>query len=253
MRNVILDSVGNNAAAAAGGIEMVRIRKSEDRGGADHGWLDTRHTFSFAGYHDPDHMGFRSLRVINDDRVAPAAGFPEHPHRDMEIVTYVVEGALEHRDSMGNGSVMRAGEVQRMSAGTGVTHSEFNPSETEEGRFLQIWILPREHGTLPGYEQRGFEDGELRDQLRLVASPDGREGSLTVNQDVDLYAARLGEGRSLRHDLAQGRYAWVQMVRGRARLGGEELLEGDGAAVSGETVLDIHGEDDSEILVFDLA
>lgn len=232
---------------------MISIRKSEDRGGADHGWLKSRHTFSFADYYDPENMGFRALRVINDDRVAPAAGFPEHPHRDMEILSWVVAGSLEHRDSMGNGSVIRAGELQRMSAGTGVTHSEFNPSETEEGRFLQIWIRPRANGTEPGYEQRDFGNGALDGVLRLVASPEGRDGSVSVNQDVSLYAARLGEGDELNHDLETGRHAWVQMVRGSVKLNGLELHEGDGAAVSEESFLTIRGEDDAEILVFDLA
>jgi len=232
---------------------MIEIRRSSERGYADHGWLRSHHTFSFAGYQDPRFMGYRSLRVINDDRVAAGAGFPTHPHRDMEIVSYVVEGALEHRDSMGNGSVIRPGDVQRMTAGTGVTHSEFNPSEEEGGRFLQLWILPERTGLEPGYEQRHFPAGERRGSLRLVVSPDGRDGSLTVHQDALLYAGLLDRGQSVVHKLAPGRGAWVQIVRGTIRLGDRELDEGDGASVEGPAVLELGGVADAELLLFDLA
>ena len=232
---------------------MIRIRRSGDRGRADHGWLDSRFTFSFADYHDPRHMGFRALRVINDDRIAPSGGFPMHPHRDMEIVTYVVEGAIAHRDSLGNGSIIRPGEVQRMTAGTGVVHSEYNPSDHETTRLLQIWILPRRNGLEPGYEQKAFPDAERRGTLRVVASPDARDGSVTIQQDAAIYASRLGAGESVRIDLARGRHAWVQVVRGDVQLGGHDLSEGDGAAVSDETALDLVGRADAEVLVFDLA
>ena len=232
---------------------MIRIRRSGDRGRADHGWLDSRFTFSFADYHDPRHMGFRALRVINDDRIAPSGGFPMHPHRDMEIVTYVVEGAIAHRDSLGNGSIIRPGEVQRMTAGTGVVHSEYNPSDRETTRLLQVWILPRRNGLEPGYEQKAFPDAERRGTLRVVASPDARDGSVTIQQDAAIYASRLGAGESVRIDLARGRHAWVQVVRGDVQLGGHDLSEGDGAAVSDETALDLVGRADAEVLVFDLA
>jgi redox-sensitive bicupin YhaK (pirin superfamily) len=232
---------------------MIEIRKSDERGFADHGWLKTRHTFSFAEYHDRRFMGFRTLRVINDDRVAPAAGFPTHPHRDMEIVSYIVEGALEHRDSMGNGSVIRPGDVQRMTAGTGVTHSEFNPSKAEEMRLLQIWVVPSERGLVPGYDQRHFPEDERRGRLRLIVSGDPREGSIRMRQDADIYAGLLAPGDNVIHELAPDRGAWVQVVRGRIRLGDTQLDEGDGAAVEDERSIDITGEEDAEILVFDLA
>jgi len=233
---------------------MITIRRSEERGGGRHGWLDTRHTFSFADYHDPRHMGFRSLRVINEDRVESAAGFPTHPHRDMEILTYVLEGALEHRDSMGNGSVIRPGDVQRMSAGTGVTHSERNPSKTDPVHLLQIWILPERQGLPPGYEQKAFPESEKRGRLRLVASRDGRDGSVTIHQDVDLYAAILARGETVRHALRPGRHAWVQVAAGEVTLNGEWLEAGDGAAVSDEQTIEIASEErGAEVLLFDLA
>lgn len=232
---------------------MITIRKAEDRGHFDHGWLDTYHTFSFASYYDPEQMGFRHLRVINDDRVQPGGGFPTHAHRDMEIITYILSGALEHRDSMGNGSVIRPGEVQRMSAGTGVTHSEMNPSDSEEVHLLQIWILPEEEGIEPGYEQKRFPDTEVRDRLRLVASRDGRDGSLTIRQDVSIYAAVLGEGSEVTHSIAPGRHAWLHLARGRVTLNGEPLGPGDGAAVSEESSLTIRGGGPAEILLFDLS
>lgn len=232
---------------------MIKIRRAEERGGSNHGWLDTRHTFSFADYYDPQHMGFRSLRVINDDRVAPAAGFPTHPHRDMEIVSYVVEGGLAHRDSMGNGSIIRPGEVQRMSAGTGVTHSEYNASQTEWSRFLQIWIVPERKGLPPSYEQKLFPEAERRGALRLVASRDGRDGSVTIHQDASIHAGFLSEGDEVGLALAAGRHAWVQIVRGRVRLGTIDLEEGDGAAISEESAVRLEGRDDAEVLIFDLA
>jgi len=231
---------------------MITVRKSGDRGHFDHGWLDTRHTFSFARYRDPDHMGFRDLRVINEDVIRPGGGFGTHPHRDMEIISYVVSGALEHRDSMGNGAVLRPGEVQAMSAGRGITHSEFNPSDTEPGHFLQIWILPREKGADPVWDQKAFPADERRGRLRPVASPDGREGSLRVGQDVTVYASLLPAGASLRHDLTPGRHGWVQVVRGAVDLNGTALAVGDGAAVSDETRLALAATGDSELLVFDL-
>ena len=232
---------------------MITVRRSQERGGADHGWLQTRHTFSFADYRDPKWMGFRSLRVINDDVVQPSGGFPTHPHRDMEIVSYVVEGALEHRDSMGNGSVIRPGEVQRMTAGTGVTHSERNPSASEPMRLMQIWILPERTGLTPGYEQVAFPAAERRGRLRLVASRDGREGSVTIHQDAALLAALLAPGDTVRHALAPGRHAWVQVVKGRVRLGDVSLSEGDGAALSSEAAVDLTGVEPADVLVFDLA
>ena len=232
---------------------MITIRKAEDRGHADHGWLDTRHTFSFADYHDPKHMGFRSLRVINDDRVAAGQGFGAHPHRDMEILSYVLEGALGHRDSTGTNGVIRPGDVQRMSAGTGVVHSEMNASKSEAVHFLQIWLIPGERGIAPGYEQKTFADADKRGRLRLVASQDGRDGSLTIHTDASVYAGLLGRGEVGELALAPGRHAWVQVARGRVRLGSNDLGEGDGAAISGEQRLAIEGLDDGEVLVFDLA
>jgi hypothetical protein len=232
---------------------MIRIRRSDERGRADHGWLDTRHTFSFGGYYDPAHMGFRSLRVLNDDRVVPGAGFPTHPHRDMEIVTWVVEGALAHEDSLGTGSTIRPGDVQRMTAGTGVTHSEFNPSDTEGARFLQIWILPERQGLPPSYEQKHFPERERTGRLRRVASPDGKEGSITIHQDASIFAALLKEGESARHEFGAGRYGWLQVVRGGVDLGPHRLGEGDGAAISGERSIEIAGRGDAEVLFFDLA
>lgn len=232
---------------------MMTVRHAGERGLSNLGWLDSRHTFSFSEYYDPKHMGFRTLRVINDDRVSPASGFGTHPHKDMEIVSYVLEGALEHKDSMGTGSVIRPGEVQRMTAGTGVTHSEWNHSKTGAVHFLQIWILPDSKGLTPGYEQKTFEPEDLRNRLRLVASRDGREGSLTVHQDASLYITKLSPGKGVVHQLAPGRHAWVQVARGSAELNGVELDEGDGAAVAEESRLDLRATSEAEILVFDLA
>lgn len=231
---------------------MITIRPANERGHADHGWLDTRHTFSFADYYDPEHMGFRSLRVINQDAVAPGAGFGTHPHHDMEIVTVVTDGALEHRDSLGNGSVIWAGDVQRMTAGTGVTHSEYNHSRTDPVRFLQIWILPERKGLVPGYEQRSFDESEKKNRLRLIASRDGRDESLTVHQDMSLYITRLDAGASVELPLDEGRHAWLQVVEGNLSLNGERLGPGDGAAVSEETLLTLTADEECEALLFDL-
>ena len=232
---------------------MITIRKAEERGHFNHGWLDTYHTFSFDQYYDPRFMGFRSLRVINEDRVDPGRGFPTHGHRDMEIITYVLEGGLAHRDSMGNGSVIRPGEVQKMSAGTGVRHSEANPSADESVHLLQIWILPEETDIEPAYEQKMFEDEEKRGHLRLVGSPNGEDGSVTIRQDARLYATLLGPGESVTHELAAGRHAWVQVARGHVELNGQTLKQGDGAAVSNESKLTLVGTESAEVLLFDLA
>lgn len=231
---------------------MITLRKAAERGGFDLGWLDTKHTFSFGEYHDPEHMGFRSLRVINDDRVAPGEGFPTHGHRDMEIITYVLAGALEHEDSLGTGSVIRPGEVQRMTAGAGIQHSEHNPSRTEPLHLLQIWILPERRGLTPGYEQKAFPAAERQDRLRLVASRDGRDGSVTVHQDVALHAGLLDAGARVEHPLAAGRHAWVHVATGKVRLGEQVLEAGDGVAVSNEQRVVLEGVEPSEVLVFDL-
>lgn len=233
---------------------MITLRKAEDRFVTRIDWLDSRHTFSFGDHHDPNHMGFRALRVINDDRVAAGGGFPSHPHRDMEIVSVVLEGSLAHRDSMGNGSVIRPGEVQRMTAGTGVVHSEMNPSTSDPTRFLQIWILPQRAGLPPGYEQKAFPLEERTDELRLVASRDGHQGSVTIHQDVSLWTSILTEGRSLELDLREGRHAWVQVASGALELYGVEMREGDGAAISERERIDIFGRAPrTELLIFDLA
>lgn len=238
---------------------MLTIRRAAERGHANHGWLDTNHSFSFANYYDPAHMGFRSLRVINEDRVAPGRGFGTHPHRDMEIISYVLEGALEHRDSMGNGSVIRPGEVQRMSAGTGVRHSEYNASKDQPVHFMQIWILPNRQGLAPSYEQKLFsagagEPGAVQGGgLRLVVDPDGREGALRINADARLYRGLLGAGGTIEHELAQGRHAWIQVVRGAVSLGSHTLHAGDGAATSERGPLIFTGIESAELLVFDLA
>ena len=232
---------------------MITVRKAQERGHARHGWLESFHTFSFADYHDPAHMGFRDLRVINEDRVEPGRGFGTHSHRDMEIVSYVLSGALAHEDSLGTGSVIRPGDVQRMSAGTGVSHSELNPSASEPVHFLQIWILPECDGLTPSYDQRHFPAAERAGRLRLVASRDGREGSLRLHQDVDLYASLLGPFDALGHTLRPGRHAWVQLARGRCELNGIPLEAGDGAAISAEASLRIEEGRGAEVLLFDLA
>ncbi|UQN12137.1 pirin family protein [Methylococcus capsulatus] len=232
---------------------MIRIRHSQERGHSSHGWLDSRHTFSFGDYYDPRHTGFSSLRVINDDRVLPAAGFPTHPHRDMEIITYMLEGALAHKDSMGNGSVLRAGEVQRMTAGTGITHSEFNASDADGVHFLQIWILPDRRGYTPGYQQARFSAQDKAGRLCLVASPDGRSGSLTIHQDALLYATVLDADEAVQHTLAPGRCAYVHVARGEIRLNGTRLTDGDGAAMVDEALLHLSTDSVGEALLFDLA
>ena len=228
-------------------------RRADDRGKADFGWLDSKHTFSFGQYHDPDHMGFGPLRVINDDRVAGGGGFPTHPHANMEIVTYVLEGGLEHRDSLGTGSVIKPGDVQRMSADTGIRHSEFNASKTEPVHFLQIWIMPQKGGQPPGYEQKSFSADDKRGRLRLVGSANGRDGSVTIRQDVDLYAGVFADGDKVTLDIAPGRIGWVQVARGSVTANGVELAEGDGLALNEVLALELEGSGDGEVLVFDMA
>jgi redox-sensitive bicupin YhaK (pirin superfamily) len=232
---------------------MLLIRRADDRGRANLGWLDSRHTFSFADYNDPRYMGFGPLRVINEDRVAPGKGFGTHSHSDMEILSYVLEGELEHRDNLGNGSVMRPGDVQRMTAGTGVQHSEFNHSATAAVHVLQIWIIPERRGLAPGYEQRHFEPDTKRGQLKLVASRDGRDGSLTVNQDADVYAALLAPGEEVTHTTDRTRKSWVQLARGAVTVNGETLVPGDGAAAAYETTIVVRASADSELLLFDMS
>jgi redox-sensitive bicupin YhaK (pirin superfamily) len=232
---------------------MLTIRRAQERGHADHGWLDSHHTFSFAEYHDPAHMGFRGLRVINEDRVAPGRGFGTHPHRDMEIISYVLDGGLEHRDSLGTGSVIRSGEVQRMSAGTGVRHSEFNTSKTDPVHFLQIWIVPAQKNIAPSYEQRAFDAEQRHNQLRLVVEPEGRDGALKIHADARLFASLLDAGASLEYDVPQGRHAWVQVARGTVEVAGTVLRAGDGASTSDAGPLTITASEDAELLVFDLA
>jgi redox-sensitive bicupin YhaK (pirin superfamily) len=232
---------------------MLTIRRAQERGHANHGWLDSHHTFSFAEYHDPKHKGFRGLRVINEDRVAPGRGFGTHPHRDMEIISYVLDGALEHRDSLGTGSVIRHGEVQRMSAGTGVRHSEFNSSKTEPVHFLQIWILPGQKNIEPSYEQRSFDVEQRRNGLRLVVDPEGHDGALTIHADARLFAGTLAAGTSITHEVPQRRHAWIQVARGTVDVAGTVLRAGDGASTSDAGPLTITASEDAELLVFDLA
>jgi redox-sensitive bicupin YhaK (pirin superfamily) len=232
---------------------MISVRPAGERGHFDHGWLDTYHTFSFASYHDPGHMGFRALRVINEDRVKPGEGFGTHAHRDMEILTWVLEGGLEHKDSMGNGSIIRPGDIQRMSAGTGVTHSEFNPSREAPVHLLQIWLLPSRHGLPPSYEEKHFPSEARRGHLCLIAAGDGRQGAVTIHQDAELWTALLEPGESVRHALKPGRSAWLQVARGGVSLKSTTLGAGDGAAVSGEAALEITASAPAEVLVFDLA
>ena len=233
---------------------MLTLRKSQDRGYADHGWLKSFHSFSFADYHDPDHMGFGNLRVINEDRIAPGTGFGTHAHRDMEIVSYVLDGAIAHKDSTGVGATIRPGDVQRMTAGSGVHHSEFNPSTSDPLHFLQIWIVPDARGLAPGYEQKTFPPAEKKGRLRLVASRDGRDGSVTIHQDVDLYASVLDPGERVTLALRAGRGAWVQVARGAVIVNGTRLEQGDGARIEGESGVTLEGAAaNSEALVFDLA
>lgn len=232
---------------------MLQLRKSADRGHANHGWLDTHYTFSFADYYDPAQMGFRALRVMNEDRIAPGMGFGTHPHRDMEIVTYVLEGALEHKDSMGNGEALRPGEFQRMSAGTGIRHSEFNPSASEPVHLYQIWLLPARQGIEPSYEQKYFDASDKRGKLQLVASPDGAQGSLTIHQDAKIYLSLLETGESVLYNLPARRHAWLQVLRGAVSVNGITLETSDGLAVSDEPSLTIIGEQPAEVMLFDLA
>jgi quercetin 2,3-dioxygenase len=241
---------------------MITIRSAQDRGIADFGWLHSQHTFSFGQYQDPQHMGFGQLRVINEDKVAPGKGFATHGHQDMEIISYVLDGALEHKDSLGTGSVILPGDVQRMSAGTGIRHSEFNASQSEPVHFLQIWILPRQNGIAPGYEQKNFTDAEKRGNLKLVGSEDGRDGSITIHQDVDFYAAALQTGEAVSYDFAPGRVAWLQVARGSAKLNNYDLNAGDGVAITFGASEAIDQESkisisalapDTEVLLFDMA
>jgi redox-sensitive bicupin YhaK (pirin superfamily) len=232
---------------------MLTPRRSEERGHFDFGWLDTHHTFSFGSYRDPAHMGFRTLRVLNDDRVAPGGGFDTHAHRDFEIISYVVDGALRHKDSMGNGSVIRAGDVQRMTAGSGVAHSEFNDSKAEAVRFLQIWVQPHKRNLEPGYEQKQFGAADKRNRLRLIVSPDGRDGSLTVHQDALLYASVLDRGASVSHAFEAGRHGWIQVISGAVSMADAVLAAGDGASLSDERQVTITATEGAEFLLFDLA
>ena len=232
---------------------MITLRKAQDRGHAQHGWLDSWHTFSFGDYYDPKQMGFRSLRVINEDRVDAGKGFPTHSHRDMEILSYVLDGALEHRDSMGNGSVMKPGDVQRMTAGQGVGHSEFNGSKTEPVHFLQIWILPERHNLEPGYEQKHFPKPELQGKLRVVASRDGAGGAVQVHQDVTLLAGHFAAEETAKYQLSPGRHAWLHVARGTVRVNGHELAAGDALQASDEAALEISAGRDAEVLLFDLS
>ncbi|MGZ5032886.1 MAG: pirin family protein [Usitatibacter sp.] len=232
---------------------MIQIRRSLERGHADHGWLNSFHSFSFADYHDPEHMGFGPLRVINEDRVQPGQGFGTHSHRDMEIISYVLEGGLAHKDSMGNGSVIRPGDVQRMSAGTGVAHSEFNASKSELVHFLQIWIEPSVHGMKPSYEEKRFEDASKRGRLRLIGSPDGREGSVTIHQDANLYAALLDGLEAVQFEPKPGRKIYVHVIKGTVEVNGQPLAAGDAIKIAGESRVRIEKGGNAEILLFDLA
>ena len=233
---------------------MLAVRKSSDRGHANHGWLDTKHTFAFADYYDPEHMGFRALRVINEDVIAAGAGFGTHGHREMEIVTYVLEGGIAHKDSLGSGGVITPGELQHMSAGSGIRHSEFNASQTEQAHMLQIWLLPSKQGISPSYSQQRFPIAEERNLLHLLASPDGRNSSLTWVTDADLYAARLDAGTKIEHALKPGNHAWIQIARGSATVNGEAVTKGDGVALSDEAEISVLANSDgTEVLVFDLA
>jgi len=231
---------------------MITIRKAEDRGHFDFGWLNTYHTFSFGDYYDPKHTRFGTLRVINEDFVQPGHGFPTHGHRDMEIVTYILEGALQHRDSMGTGSIIRRGDAQRMSAGTGVTHSEANPSSDEPVHLLQIWIFPREQGTQPDYEEKKFSDDDKHNRLRLIVSPDGSDGSVRIHQDAKIFASLLDPGQQVEHALADGRDAWLQIAAGSVSVNDSPLEQGDGAGIRKESKITITATEAAEILLFDL-
>lgn len=231
---------------------MIAIRKSDERGFADHGWLKSHHTFSFAGYQDPKHMGFRSLRVMNEDRVEAGQGFGTHGHSDMELVSYVLDGELEHKDSMGNGEVLRPGEFQRITAGTGIKHSEFNPSKNSSTHFYQIWLLPEQKGIEPSYEQKAFDADQRQNQLQLVASRDGSEGSIVIHQDAKIFLTDLSDGRDISYEIAAGRYSWVQMLRGSATVNGNALQAGDAAALSDEALLKLKSDSSAELMIFDL-
>ncbi len=232
---------------------MLQVRRGGERGQAQHGWLDSRHTFSFADYYDPAHMGFGVLRVINEDRVAPRAGFPTHSHQNMEIITYVLSGALEHKDSLGNGSIIRPGDVQRMSAGTGVRHSEYNASSAEPVHFLQIWILPARHGLAPSYEQKHYNQDALHGQLRLLVSPEGGDNSVVIHQDAKIYAARLADGGTATHALERGRKAYVHVAQGAIAMNDQALVAGDGVAITDTCEIRLSGRGSGEALLFDLA
>ena len=232
---------------------MIRVRKAAERGHGDHGWLKSYHTFSFAGYRDPDHMGFQSLRVMNEDRVAPGQGFGEHGHDNMEIISYVLQGALEHKDSMGNGEVLKPGEFQCISAGSGITHSEFNPSSSDLVHFYQIWLLPNARDTTPSYQQKNYAVEEKRNRWRLVASPDGQNGSLAIKQDAHIYLSLISEGQSIAYAIPQDRNVWLQVLSGNVELNGQVLSAGDGVAMSLESELSLLGKEQSEVMLFDLA
>lgn len=232
---------------------MIKIRKSEERGHANHGWLKSHHTFSFAGYQDPEQMGFRSLRVMNEDRVQAGRGFGTHSHNDMEIVSYVLEGELEHKDSMGNGEVLRPGEFQRITAGTGIKHSEFNPSKESPTHFYQIWLLPERIDLEPGYEQKAFDASKRQNKMQLVASRDGSDGSITIFQDAKIYLIDLSGGIEVKHEIPHGRHSWVQMLRGTASLNGQALQAGDAAAISDELAIQLKSDQTAELMIFDLA
>jgi redox-sensitive bicupin YhaK (pirin superfamily) len=231
---------------------MLQIRKSEDRGSANHGWLQSKHTFSFGDYHDPHHVGFGPLLVINEDKVAPGQGFGTHGHRDMEIISYVLEGALEHKDSIGTGSVLHYGDVQRMSAGTGVRHSEFNGSQAEQVHFLQIWIAPNVTGIAPSYEEKHFAPHSKQGQLRLIASPDGRDGSVLIHQNAAIYATLLNPGEHVQHALGEGRNGYVHVIRGQVLVNGNVLKGGDALKITGEPLVTLEQAEAAEVLVFDL-
>lgn len=233
---------------------MITLRPANERGAVNFGWLDSKHSFSFGNYYDPNHMGFASLRVINEDKVQPGKGFGTHAHKDMEIISYVLSGALEHKDNIGNGSIIRPGEVQRMSAGTGILHSEYNPSDNQPVHFLQIWVLPEQKGIQPGYEQKFFADAQKSGKLRLLGSQDGREGSVTIHQDIDLYATALGQGKQVSYSIAKQRKLWIQVAKGAINLNDNSLTAGDGAAIADEEMITLKATaDDTEVLVFDMA
>jgi redox-sensitive bicupin YhaK (pirin superfamily) len=232
---------------------MIHIRKADERGKGDHGWLRSFHTFSFAGYRDPKHMGFRSLRVMNEDRVAPSQGFGTHGHDNMEIISYVLAGSLEHRDSMGNGEVLTPGEFQCISAGSGITHSEFNPSSKDPVHFYQIWLMPSEQNTTPSYQQKSFSVDEKKDQWRLVASPDGRDGSLRIRQDSQVFLSRLSAGNSIHYPMSMTRYGWLQLLAGKIEVSGQSLEQGDGAAIVSESEISVTSNQEAEFMFFDLA